>query len=209
MSQEATVAAKELLDHGDDLFDGTPALTTLRITDAGGLVETLAQVPHLTRLTTLDLSRNPVAPAEARAFAQSPHLAGLKLLTMHNCALGDEGLREFALASRLVHLRQWFLTDNGLTDAGLALLAGSNRFPELESLYLGHYGVSSMRYDSITRQGLSQLAGSSLLPSLAAIHWYELTDRRGADYEKIKQISEEVLPVPRAVRLVTHVEQIW
>jgi hypothetical protein len=39
-----------------------------------------------------------------------------------------------------------------------------------------------------------------------SIHWYELTDRRDAEYE---QTSEEVLAVPRAVRLVTHVEQIW
>jgi hypothetical protein len=50
------------------------------------------------------------------------------------------------------------------------------------------------------------LAGSSLLISLTAIHWYELTDRRDVPYE---QISEALLPVPRAVRLVTHVEQIW
>jgi hypothetical protein len=206
VSQEATVAAKELLDHGDDLFDRTPALATLRITGAAGLVEALARVPHLARLATLDLSRNCVAPAEAEALAQSPHLAGLKLLIMHNCALGDEGLREFARTSTLVHLREWFLTDNGLTDEGLALLAGSHCFPNLASLYFGHYGVSPMRYDSITRQGLSRLAGSSLLTSLAAIHWYELTDRRGDDSE---QISEEVLSVPRAVRLVTHVEQIW
>jgi len=41
---------------------------------------------------------------------------------------------------------------------------------------------------------------------LAAIHWYELTDRRNADYE---QTSEELLSVPRAVRLVTHTEPIW
>jgi len=206
MSQEATVAAKELLDHGDELFGRTPTLTTLHITDAAGLLETLVRVPHLGRLTTLDLSGNWVAPAEARALAQSPHLAGLKLLTMHNCALGDEGLREFALASTLVHLRQWFLTDNGLTDDGLATLADSHRFPELASLCFGHYGVSPMKYDSITRQGLWRVAGSSLLTSLAAIHWYELTDRRDADSE---QTSEEVLSVPRGVRLVTHVEQIW
>jgi hypothetical protein len=206
MSQEATVAAKDLLDHGDELFGRTPALTTLHITDAAGLLETLAQVPHLGRLTTLDLSGNWVAPAEARALAESRHLAGLQRLTMHNCALGDEGLREFALASTFVHLRQWLLTDNGLTDNGLATLADSPRFPELVSLCFGHYGVSPMRYDSITRQGLWRVAGSSLLASLAAIHWYELTDRRDADAE---QTSEEVLSVSRAVRLVTHVEQIW
>jgi hypothetical protein len=152
------------------------------------------------------LSGNWVAPAEARALAQSPHLASLKLLTMHNCALGDEGLREFALASTLVHLRQWFLTDNGLTDDGLATLADCPRFPELASLCFGHYGVSPMRYDAITRQGLWRVAGSPVLTSLAAIHWYELTDRRDAEYE---QTGEEVLGVPRAVRLVTHVEQIW
>ena len=206
MSQETTVAAKELLDHGDDLFGRTPTLTTLHITDAAGLLESLARVPHLGHLTALDLSGNWVAPAEARALAQSPHLAGLKLLTMHNCSLGDEGLHEFALASTLVHLRQWFLTDNGLTDDGLATLADSHRFPELTSLCFGHYGVFPMRYDSITRQGLWRVAGSPLLTSLAAIHWYELTDRRDADYE---QTSEELLSVPRAVRLVTHTEQIW
>jgi hypothetical protein len=206
MSQEATIAAKELLDHGDEVFGRTPTLTTLHITDAAGLLERLAQVQHLGRLTTLDLSGNWVAPAEARALAQSPHLTGLRLLTMHNCALGDEGLREFALASTLVHLCQWFLTDNGLTDDGLATLAASHRFPELSSLCFGHYGVSPMQYDSITRQGLWRVAGSPLLTSLAAIHWYELTNGRDADSE---QTSEEVLSVPRAVRLVTHVEQIW
>jgi hypothetical protein len=206
MSQEATAAAKELLNHGDELFSRTPSLTTLHITDAAGLLETLAQVPHLGRLTALDLSGNWVAPAAARALAQSPHLAGLQILTMHNCALGDEGLREFALVSTFVHLRQWFLTDNGLTDDGLATLADSHCFPELASLCFGHYGVPPMRYDSITRQGLLRVAGSTLLTSLAAIHWYELTDRRDAGSE---QTNEEVLSVPRAVRLVTHVEQIW
>jgi hypothetical protein len=206
MSQEVTVAAKELLDHADELFGRTSTLTTLHITDAAGLLEALARVPHLRHLTTLDLSGNWVAPGEARALAQSPHLAALKLLTMHNCALGDEGLREFALASTLVHLRQWFLTDNGLSDAGLATLADSHCFPELAALCFGHYGVSPMRYDSITRQGLCGVAGSPLLTSLTAIHWYELTDRRDADYERA---SEEVLSVPRGVRLVTHVEQIW
>ena len=171
-----------------------------------GLLEAVAQVPHLERLTALDLSGNWVAPAEASALAQSPHLAGLKLLTMHNCAFGDEGLREFALASTLVHLHQWFLTDNGLTDDGLTTLAESDRFPELASLCFGHYGVSPMRYDSITRHGLWRVAGSSMLTSLAAVHWYELTDRREADSE---QTSEEVLSGPRNVRLITHVEQIW
>lgn len=206
MSQEATVAAKELLNHGDELFGRTPALTTLHITDAAGLLEALARMPHLECLTTLDLSGNWVAPAEARALVQSPHLAGLKTLTMHDCALGDEGLREFALASTLVHLRQWFLTDNGLTDDGLAVLADSPRFPELASLSFGHYGVCPRRYDSITRQGLWRVARSPRLKSLAVIHWYELTERCAADYEPTR---EEVLPVPRAVRVVTHVEEIW
>ena len=203
MSEEATVAAKQLLDHGDELFARTPTLTTLHITDAAGLFEALAQLPHLERLTTLGLSGNWVTPAEARALAKSPHLAGLKHLTMDNCALGDEGLREFALSSTLVHLRAWFLTDNGLTDDGLATVADSPRFPEVASLCFGNYGVSPKRYDSITRQGLWRLAGSSLLTSLAALHWYELTDRRDvAD----APTSEEF---PRGVRLVTHVEQIW
>src|SRR5215208_4624958 len=113
MSEEqATVAAKELLEHGDEPFRRAPMLKSLRITEAAGLVEALAQLPHLGRLTALDLSGSWVAPAEAKALAQSPHLAGLQLLTMHNCALGDEGLREFALSSALAHLRQWFLTDN-------------------------------------------------------------------------------------------------
>jgi hypothetical protein len=202
MSQEATVAAKELLDGGDEVFSRAPLLTSLHITDAAGLLETLAQLPHLERLTTLGLSGNWVTPAEAKALAQSPHLTGLKQLTMHNCALADEGLREFALSSTLVHLRAWFLTDNGLTDDGLATLADSPCFPEVDSLCFGHYGMSPMRYDSITREGLWRLAGSPLFPSLAAIHWYELTDRRDvAD----APTSEEF---PRGVRLVTHVEQI-
>jgi hypothetical protein len=46
MSQEATVAAKELLDHGDEFFGRTPTLTTLHITDTAGLLEALARVPH-------------------------------------------------------------------------------------------------------------------------------------------------------------------
>jgi hypothetical protein len=207
MSEEqATVAAKELLEQGDAVFHRAPLLKTLRITEAAGLLEALAQLPHLGRLTTLGLSDNRVLPAEARSLAQSPHLAHLQELIMHNCALGDEGLREFALSSTLAHLRQWFLTDNGLTDDGLAILADSPRFPNVASLCFGHYGVSPVRYDSITRQGLLRLASSPQLTSLAAIHWYELTARSDVPYE---QTSEALLPVPRTVRLVTHVEQIW
>lgn len=85
-------------------------------------------------------------------------------------------------------------------------MADSDRFPELASLCFGHYGVSPMRYDSITRPGLLRVAGSPQFNSLSAIHWYELTDRREAGSEPT---SEEVLAVPRAVRLITHVEQIW
>jgi len=203
---QGTVAAKELLDHADEVFHRAPLLKNLYITEAAGLLEALTQLPHLERLNTLNLSGNWVVPGEARALAQSPHLTRLQQLIMHNCALGDEGLREFALSSTLVHLRQWFLTDNGLSDNGLATLADSACFPEVTSLCFGHYGVSSMRYDSISRQGLLRLAGSPLLTSLAAIHWYELTDRRDVPYE---QTSEELLSAPRAVQLVTHVEQIW
>ena len=101
---------------------------------------------------------------------------------------------------------EWFLTDNGLTDDGLAALADSPRFPGLVSLCFVRYGVSPKRYDSITRQGLWRVASSSLLSSLAAIHWYELIDRRDADSE---QTSVEVFSAAHTVRLVTHVEQIW
>lgn len=200
------VTATELLDHGGDFLGRTPRLERLRITETAGLVEALARLPHLAQLVALDLSGNRILPAEARALAQSPHLAGLSRITMHDCGLGDEGLREFAVASDLVHLREWFLTDNGLSDDGLAALADSSRFPELTELSFGHYGVRPMRYDSITRTGLLRLAGSSSLASLAAIHWFELTDRREGPYA---QTREEMLSAPRALRLVTHIEQIW
>jgi hypothetical protein len=183
-----------------------PRLESLRITEAAGLLEAMARLPHLAHLVALDLSGNRVLPAEAKALARSPHLTGLRRITMADCALGDEGLREFAVPSDLVHLREWFLTDNGLSDDGLVELADSTRFPELTELSFGHYGVRPMRYDSITRRGLLRLAGSSSLASLAAIHWFELTDRRDVPYE---QTSEEMPSAPRAVRLVTHVEQIW
>src|SRR5207249_11171507 len=124
MSQEqATVEAKELLEQADEVFQRLPLLKDLHIIEAAGLLEALAQLPLLGRLTTLGLSHNWVLPAQARALAQSPHLAPLQQLIMHDCALGDEGLGEFALSSTLAHLRQWFLTDNGLTDDGLAVLA--------------------------------------------------------------------------------------
>lgn len=194
------------MDDGAELLRRVPRLESLRITEAAGLLEALARLPHLAQLIALDLSTNQVLPAEAKALAQSPHLAGLRRITMHDCGLGDEGLREFAVASELVHLREWFLTDNGLSDDGLAELADSPRFPELTELSFGHYGVRPLRYDSITRRGLLRLAGSSWLASLAAIHWFELTDRRDVAYE---QTSEEILSAPRDVRLVTHVEQIW
>jgi hypothetical protein len=194
------------LDRGAEPIGRAPRLESLRITEASGLVEALARLPHLAHLVALDLSGNPVLPGEAKALAQSPHLAGLRRLTMQDCALGDEGLREFAISSDLVHLREWFLADNGLTDDGLAELADSTRFPELTELSFGHYGVRPMKYDSITRRSLLRLAGSSSLASLAAIHWFELTDRRDVPYE---QTSEEMLSAPRPVRLVTHVEQIW
>jgi hypothetical protein len=204
MTQQVTVSATALLERGDEFFlSDQPHLTSLRITDAVGLIESLAQLPLLSRLRTLALGGNWFAPAEAKALAESPHLSNLENLTMHNCSLGDEGLREFALASNLNNLRVWFLTDNGLTDRGLTTLGNSTRFSKLESLCLGNYGVSVMRHDTISRQALETLADSSRLTNLSAIHWYELTDRRDAPCDTT---TEELA---RGVRLMTHVEQIW
>jgi hypothetical protein len=203
MSEPITVTANELLESGDDFFRREPALTSLHITDAAGLIKSLAQSPLLGHLTSLGLSGNWITPADAAAIAQSPNLRSLEHLVMHNCALGDEGLREFALCSQLDHLHSWVLTDNGLSDAGLAFLASSAHFPEVKSLSFGHYGVASTRYDSVTRQGLMPLAVSPELINLSTIHWYELTDRRDVPDSPV---IEELIP---GVQLVTHVEQMW
>lgn len=203
MSERTTIAAKELLDNGDEIFRSDPTLTSLHVTNATGLLTSIVQSPLLGHLTSLGLSGNWGSPADAAAIAQSPNLRNLEHLIMHNCGLGDDGLREFVLCAHFVRLRSLFLTDNGFSDQGLALLANSARFPEVNSLSFGHYGMSPTRCDSITREGLMLLASSSELKNLRTVHWYELTDQRDVpDQPVVEELSSRV-------KLVTHVEQIW
>jgi uncharacterized protein (TIGR02996 family) len=133
--------------HGNNLNDGA--------------VAALVRAPAF-RLEALDLTRNQITDAGARALAASPSLAGLRKLSLWGNQLTDEGFRALVQSPHLVALTHLEVGLYGMpsrfTEASLRALAQSPAPPRLTALDLGGSLVAD--------PGLAALAGYPHLDAL-------------------------------------------
>ncbi len=134
-------------------------LSQSHLSDAA--VAALVRAPAF-RLQALDLARNQITDAGARALAASPSLRRLRDLDVHSNPLTDEGFRALVQSPNLADLTRLRAgVDQGttpLTDVSLRALAQSPCPPRLATLDLGGTLVSDA--------GLAALAGYSHLDAL-------------------------------------------
>ena len=120
--ETVTVPAAALLDNAEQLFRLAP-IQELRVTEAGGYLDEVARLPHLTRLHTLRLDGSRLSDAEVRHVLRARHLDRLCALDLRWNDLTDAStlpLLDMPLARRLRKL--WL---------------GGNHFVTKEPLRLG------------------------------------------------------------------------
>jgi uncharacterized protein (TIGR02996 family) len=147
---------------------GLAGLTALNLSQnnlGDGAVAALVRAPAF-RLGSLDLTRNQITDAGARALAESPSLAGLRKLALWGNQLSDEGLRALVQSPNLTALTHLQLgvygSRSALTDASLRALAQSPYTPRLATLDL----EGSLVGDA----GLEALAGYRHLDALRQLN---------------------------------------
>lgn len=130
-------------------------------TGSGPEVAAAIAATPLPRLTSLDLSGNPIGPAGAAAIAKAPFAPRLASLLLRSTEIGPEGVRSLAHGSfaSLAHLDVAFSA--AIEDAGAQALAESGGFPALRRLDARNGGVGPT--------GAGALAGSTALRSLREV----------------------------------------
>ncbi len=127
---EVRAELKSLIVDADEMFRRTP-ITRLQLLASSrrevrfDLLALLADCPHLSRLTHLDLSGCGDFRGGLAALLVSPHLTNLTSLHLAGCRVGDAGVRALAGWPGLTRLVYLDLRDNGVSAAGLRQLARS------------------------------------------------------------------------------------
>jgi len=96
--------ATDFLDAGEEIARRAP-LRHLRLSDAAGHAEAVANSPVLRRLISLDLSGNPIGDRGVAALARSPYLARLRWLGLVRCDAGAAGAKALAASTGLPGLQ--------------------------------------------------------------------------------------------------------
>jgi uncharacterized protein (TIGR02996 family) len=122
-----------------------------RIDTAGA--RALARAKVLANLTELDVSGNPLGTEGAREIALSKHLKGLVSLNLSECSLGADGAGALAGAPHFAHLRRLALRYNAITSAGVVALAGSAFFGHLTDLDLRGNHISEAGARAVAAHG--------------------------------------------------------
>jgi uncharacterized protein (TIGR02996 family) len=125
--ESVTISTPDLLKHADELFRLAP-IRHLRLFKTGRHVLTLAALPYLAGVSTLDLANahkfddnNHLDTAGVQALASSPYLTRLTTLDLRWNRIGDEGVGALASSPYLGRL-----TNLNLFDTGLVTCAGGN-----------------------------------------------------------------------------------
>jgi uncharacterized protein (TIGR02996 family) len=163
----------DFLAHAGAMMAWTP-VREIELWDSGRLLSQLADSPHLTRLTVLDLRGEGIEARDIAALAASPHLAGLKELELLSNFLGDEGVETLASSPYLAHVTDLGLADNDIGDRGLAALARSRHLKRLTVLNLRKNLVSGLGAQALAEsRNAAQLAildlASNFLGNLGAL----------------------------------------
>jgi uncharacterized protein (TIGR02996 family) len=135
-----TIEAETLLRHADDLFRSAP-IRHLRLLDARDHLRELVACPHLTQLTSLDLTANHVGDAGMRLLAMTGFLAPLTELVLRTNSLGPEAVRSLTGSRHLKRLRKLDLRWNKIGDPGAEALAGWHGLWQLDTLDLAGNGA--------------------------------------------------------------------
>ena len=77
----------------------------LILTDVGEHLDQLVTAPLLSRLSSLDLTGNPIGDAGVETLIRSPHLTKLRYLSLSRCDIGAPGAEMLAAAQTLPNLR--------------------------------------------------------------------------------------------------------
>jgi hypothetical protein len=102
--ERVTVDARAFMARGDELFAHAPVrLVALENVQAVDLDRLFAN-PLLERLGGLDLSKQKIGDAGAKALARSPRLGQLRWLGLHSCAIGLEGAEALCASTLLPNL---------------------------------------------------------------------------------------------------------
>ena len=106
-------------------------------------IPALAKLKALTRLTHLDISRQPFGPYVAEKLAASPHLRHLESLTMWDCGIGDSGASAIANSASLTNLKELVISYNQIGPAGAEALATSPNLAQLNKLVLSENRIGA------------------------------------------------------------------
>jgi uncharacterized protein (TIGR02996 family) len=219
-----SIPAVKLARKLDEVFEATPLLSALHLTDANAeRLAALTDSPHLARIVSLHVRSKytgPVGSKGATALAQSAHVGNIKTLIcdghMGGWHLGPRGIKAL-LAGRLV-LTKLDLSENRFGPKGAIQLARASALRTVEELRLqscqvGDDGVRAlaasahtgalrvldvgghMPSSAVTAAGLRALAESRTLPRLEVL---------GLSYNEIgddgvKVLLEAKLPALRYI----------
>ena len=175
--------------HRARIFAAAP-IRRLRVGDiSSSTADRLSRLPHLRRLTELNLGNNPgLERVGVAALAESPHVANLEVLLLHYANLGDEAIEDLARSKHLGRLRELYLSGNDLGDRAALAIAASQSLPALAELdlrdnrigaagarALANYGNGRLETlwlvnNQVGPEGCWALAGTESLPALARLY---------------------------------------
>ena len=131
------------------------------IGDAGA--KAIANSQTLSKLTSLDLSRNHIGEAGAQALADSQTLSRLTSLDLGDNNIGAEGAKAIADSQNLSELISLDLDRNEIGDTGAKALANSQNLSKLTSIGLSRNHIGDVGAKAIANsQNLSNLTSLDL-----------------------------------------------
>ena len=177
--EEVNVYARDLVQHGDELFRAGP-LRHVHLLNVSGSLAAALQCHYLGRLAALTINASHAGEPLARAVARSVHLAGLKRLSLRRNRFEDDAAEHFAASPTFAAIEELDLRDNLMSETGARALAASPHLGSLRRLELGNNRlgpagaealVVSERLTSLAYLGLAENeVGAPRLVSLGRAH---------------------------------------
>jgi uncharacterized protein (TIGR02996 family) len=129
------IPASDFISAAATLFRSSP-VRSLKLYEVGSVIEDLAAVSLLSRISTLDLEGNNLGDLEFQVLTESSRLENVTTLLLWSNRIGDGGLQDLVAASGLERLEQLDLSGNVVGDEGIVALAGSPLLGRLKRLDL-------------------------------------------------------------------------
>jgi len=107
------MTAESFLRTGAEVYRRAP-VRHLILTEVVGHLDALVESPLLGRLSSLDLTRNPIGDNGVERLIQSPHLGHLRLLSLSGTETGKRGAEALAAAQTLPNLQYLHFIGNAV-----------------------------------------------------------------------------------------------